>query len=150
MDARIVVIGGAAGLSAAGALKRRGIDSLVLDRNARVGDVWAQRYDRLRLHTVYSSIAHYPLPRHYLRYPTKDQYAAYLRAYARHFKLDLVAGCAVQRVGPANDSSPPAWLMMSDCGELRARVMVLATGQYGTPVLPDWPGRAEFTGQLIH
>ncbi len=40
MDSRIVIVGGgAAGLSAAGALKRRGLDSLVLDRNARVGDV---------------------------------------------------------------------------------------------------------------
>ena len=151
MDSRIVIVGGgAAGLSAAGALKRRGLDSLVLDRNARVGDVWAQRYDRLRLHTVYSSIAHYSLPRHYPKYPTKDQYVEYLRAYARHFKLDIVAGCAVQRVGPANDSAPPGWLVASDCGEWRARVVVLATGQYGTPLVPEWPGRAEFAGQLIH
>jgi cation diffusion facilitator CzcD-associated flavoprotein CzcO len=29
-------------------------------------------------------------------------------------------------------------------------VVVLATGQYGTPILPEWPGRAEFAGQLIH
>jgi len=42
MDSRIVIVGGgAAGLSAAGALKRRGRDARVLDRNARVGDVWA-------------------------------------------------------------------------------------------------------------
>ena len=83
MDTRIVIVGGgAAGLSAAGALKRRGLDSIVLDRNGRVGDVWAQRYDRLRLHTIFSSVAHYPLPRHYPKYPTKDQYAEYLRAYA--------------------------------------------------------------------
>ena len=151
MDARVVIVGGgAAGLSAAGALKRRGLDSLVLERNARVGDVWTQRYDRLRLHTVYSSIAHYPLPGHYPKYPTKDQYAAYLRAYARHFKLDIVAGCAVQRVGPAGDSTPDTWLVSSDCGEWRAPVVVLATGQYSTPVLPEWPGRAEFAGHLIH
>jgi putative flavoprotein involved in K+ transport len=151
MDSRIVIVGGgASGLSAAGALKRRGLDALVLDRNARVGDVWAQRYDRLRLHTVYSSIAHYPLPHHYPKYPTKDQYAEYLRAYARHFKLDIVAGCAVQRVGPASSGAPPAWLVTSDCGEWRARVMVLATGQYGTPIVPAWPGCADFAGQIIH
>lgn len=40
MDAHIVIVGGgAAGLSAAGALKRRGLNSIVLDRNARIGDV---------------------------------------------------------------------------------------------------------------
>jgi putative flavoprotein involved in K+ transport len=151
MDPRIVVIGGgAAGLSAGGALKRRGLDVLVIDRNARVGDAWSQRYDRLRLHTVYSSIAHYPLPRHYPRYPTKDQYAEYLRAYARHFNLDVVAGCRVHRVEPAGGGASPGWLVASDCGEWRARVVVLATGQYGTPVVPEWPGRAEFASQLVH
>jgi putative flavoprotein involved in K+ transport len=151
MDPRIVIVGGgAAGLSAAGALKRRGLDALVLDRNARVGEAWTQRYDRLRLHTVYSSIAHYPLPRHYPRYPTKDQYAEYLRAYARHFRLTIIAGCEVQRIAPANDRACPAWLVASSCGEWRAPVVVLATGQYGTPLLPDWPGQAEYGGQLIH
>jgi putative flavoprotein involved in K+ transport len=151
VNARIVIVGGgAAGLSAAGALKRRGLDSIVLDRSARVGDVWAQRYDRLRLHTAHSSIAHYPLPRHYPRYPTKDQYAEYLRAYARHFKLDIVAGCTVRRVGQAADSARPSWLVASDCGEWRAQVVVLATGQYGDPVVPEWLGRTEFAGRLIH
>lgn len=111
MDAHIVIVGGgAAGLSAAGALKRRGLNSIVLDRNARVGDVWLQRYDRLRLHTAYSSLAHYPLPRHYPQYPTKDQYAEYLRAYARHFKLTIIAGCMVQRVEPKHDRWPN-WLV---------------------------------------
>ena len=68
----VIVGGGAAGLSAAGALRRRGRDPIVLDKLARVGDVWARRYDRLRLPTIYSSLAHYPLPRTYPKYPSKD------------------------------------------------------------------------------
>jgi putative flavoprotein involved in K+ transport len=150
-DTQILIVGGgAAGLSTAGALKQRGLGSIVIDRSARVGDVWAQRYDRLRLHTVYSGIAHYPLPQHYLKYPTKDQYAEYLRDYARRFELDVVAGCAVRKVARANDDAPPGWLIASDCGEWRTRVVVLATGQYGIAVVPSWPGRAEFGGELIH
>jgi putative flavoprotein involved in K+ transport len=141
-----IVGGGAAGLSAAGALRWRGLDPIVLERGARVGDVWAQRYDRLRLHTVYSSLAHRPLPRGYPKYPTKDQYAAYLRDYARHFGLRVVAGCAVRSVAPESGR----WRITSDCGDWLARVVVLATGQYGEPVLPDWPGRAEYRGELIH
>ncbi len=144
MDSRIVIVGGgAAGLSAAGALKRRGLDSIVLDRNAQIGDVWTQRYDRLRLHTVYSSIAHYPLPRHYPKYPTKAQYAEYLREYARHFKLNIVAGCAVQCVGPTNDSPPSGWRVTSDCGEWQVPVVITviaATGyRSGLPQLLDLP-----------
>lgn len=146
-DIEIAIVGGgAAGLSAAGALKWRGRDPIVFERGARVGDVWAQRYDRLRLHTVYSSLAHLPLPREYPKYPTKDQYAAYLRGYARHFGLRVVAGCAVRSIRPAGGR----WQIAADCGEWRARVVVLATGQYGEPVLPDWPDRAEYRGELLH
>src|SRR5690348_2150785 len=139
-----VVGGGAAGLSAAGALKCRGRDPIVFERGARVGDVWAQRYERLRLHTVYSSLAHLPLPREYPKYPTKDHYAAYLRGYARHFGLRVVAGCAVRSIRP----EAGRWRLAGDCGEWLARVVVLATGQYGEPALPDWPGRAEYRGEL--
>jgi len=86
------------------------------------------------------------LPRGYPPYPTKDQYAAYLRDYARHFGLRVVAGCAVRSVRPEDGG----WRLASDCGEWRARVVVLATGQYSEPVLPDWPGRAAYRGELIH
>src|SRR5262249_27305258 len=127
----------------------RNLDPIVLDKLPRVGDVWARRYDRLRLHTVYSSLAHYPLPRHYPKYPSKDEYAAYLRAYARHFKLKIVGGCPVQKV--RNDrGSGPGWLVESACGVWRCRAVVIAVGQYGIPQIPGWPGREAYRGQLSH
>lgn len=144
----IIVGGGAAGLSAAGALARRGHRPLVLER-ARVGQVWEERYDRLRLHTRYSGLAHYPLPRGLPPYPSKDAYAAYLRDYARHFGLRVVAGCAVRGVRPA-EGGETAWRVTSDCGAWRCRVVVLAMGQYGEPVVPPWPGRERFAGTLLH
>lgn len=145
----IIVGGGAAGLSTAGALARQGLSPLVLERSGRIGHVWETRYDRLRLHTRYSSLAHYPLPRRTLPYPSKDDYAAYLRDYARHFGLRVVAGCAVRRVGPAADPAQ-GWVVASDCGTWRSRVVVLALGQYGEPLVPDWPGRERYAGTLIH
>src|SRR5215212_5923160 len=147
-DTEIVIVGGgAAGLSAAGALRRRGRDPIVLEKLARIGDVWARRYDRLRLHTIYSSLAHYSLPRHYPKYPSKDEYAAYLRSYAAHFKLKVVAGCPVQRV--RMDSSD-SWLVESACGVWRCRAVVIAAGQYGIPLIPSWPGREAYGGRLSH
>ena len=48
----VVVIGaGAAGLGVAGALERRGIQPLVLEREQEVGMPWARRYESLRLNT---------------------------------------------------------------------------------------------------
>ena len=49
--------------STAGALARLGIGSTVLERDPEVGARWAERYDRLRLHTIrsFSGLAHHPL-----------------------------------------------------------------------------------------
>ncbi|GAC1544306.1 MAG: NAD(P)/FAD-dependent oxidoreductase [Herpetosiphon sp.] len=146
----IIVGGGAAGLSTAGALKQRGLNAIVLDRLPRIGDVWARRYDRLRLHTVLSSLAHYPLPRRYPRYPSKDQYARYLRDYAQHFAIDIVAGCPVQRIRLEGDHAQPNWVVESACGAWPCRIVVLATGQYAVPHLPDWPGATDYRGSLVH
>jgi putative flavoprotein involved in K+ transport len=147
-DTDIVIVGGgAAGLSAAGALRQHGRDPIVLDKLARVGDVWARRYDRLRLHTIYSSLAHFPLPARYGKYPSKDEYAAYLRAYASHFKLKVVAGCQVHHVRQADGQR---WLVESACGVWRSRAVVIAVGQYGVPLIPSWPGREAYQGELSH
>ena len=150
-DTTIVIAGGgAAGLSAAGALKQRGLDAIVLEKGRRVGDIWAQRYDRLRLHTVFSSLAHYPIPRGYPKYPSKDQYAQYLRDYARHFGLNVIAGCRATNVRAAADEPCPTWLVESTCGTWRCRAVVIAMGQYGAPFVPDWPGRELYQGALTH
>src|SRR5512142_2542184 len=89
----LIVGGGPAGLTTAGALKQVGLDATILDQGERVGQSWEQRYDRLHLHTVraYSGLAHFPIPRGYPQYLSKDQYAGYLRDYAAHFHLNVVA-----------------------------------------------------------
>src|ERR1700680_5259210 len=49
----VVIVGaGASGLSAAGALGRRGIKAVILEEDKKLGGTWARRYDRLHLHTV--------------------------------------------------------------------------------------------------
>ena len=98
----VVVGGGAAGLSAAAALARQGIDAVVLEQDAAVGETWARRYDRLHLHTIrqFSGLAHFPIPRRYPRYLSRDDVVAYLNEYARHFGLRIVTGTTVREIRP--------------------------------------------------
>jgi len=140
----IIVGGGASGLTAAGALARRGIESLVLEQDTEIGGTWARRYDRLHLHTMreFSGLAHYPIPNRFPRYLSRAQFAEYLNAYARHFQLKVVTGTAVQRI----TRDDHAWRV----DERRARVVVVATGQYGEPVIPPWPGRDLYAGRVLH
>ncbi len=73
----LIVGGGPAGLTTAGAIKQAGLESTILDCHERIGQSWEQRYDRLHLHTVraYSGLAYFPIPRNYPKYISKDQYA---------------------------------------------------------------------------
>jgi putative flavoprotein involved in K+ transport len=145
----VVVGGGAAGLSAAGALKRRGIDAVVLEQDAAIGGTWARRYDRLHLHTIrqFSGLAHFPIPARYPRYLSRDQVVEYLREYAHHFGICVVSGTNIQRLRASADGE---WTVQSESGRWHGRVVVVATGQYRRPFTPPWLGRESYSGRLAH
>lgn len=152
-DAGILIIGGGpAGLTTAGALKQVGLESTLLDSGDRVGQSWEQRYDRLHLHTVreYSGLAHFPIPRTYPKYLSKDQYARYLRDYAAHFDLNFVPNTLVKRIRQERMDGRPSWVVEAGSGSWSAPVVVIATGQYGQPIFPDWPGLPEYSGETMH
>jgi len=148
----VVVGGGASGLSAAAALSRRGIDAVVLEQDRELAGTWARRYERLHLHTVrkFSGLAHFPIPRRYPAYLSRDEVVEYLREYARHFGLRVVTGAAVRRIRQ-RDAASDRWTAETVDGDAwHARVVVIATGQYRQPVLPPWPGRESYGGRIAH
>jgi putative flavoprotein involved in K+ transport len=151
-QATVVIVGaGASGLSAAGALQRRGIEAVILDQDQRLGGTWARRYDRLHLHTVrgFSGLAHYPIPFRYSWYLSRDEFVRYLVEYARHFRLRIETGCPVHKIRMESET-PPAWVAATAFGDWHCRVIVIATGQYRIPVLPEWPGQEGYRGDLTH
>ena len=147
----VIVGGGASGLSAAGALQRRGITAIVLEADEELGGTWARRYDRLHLHTVrgFSGLAHYPIPRRYPKYLSREEFVAYLSEYARHFDLRVVTNCPVQKVR-LDSNRPASWVAATRRGDWHCRAIVIATGQYRIPTIPPWDGRETYRGDLIH
>jgi putative flavoprotein involved in K+ transport len=148
----VIVGGGPAGLTTAGALRQVGLESTILDSGERVGQSWAQRYDRLHLHTVhaYSGLAHFPIPRAYPKYLSKDQYAAYLRSYAEHFALNVIPNTRVKRIRQAEMQGRSGWALEAASETWLSQVVVIATGQYNRPIYPDWPGLAQYRGAALH
>jgi putative flavoprotein involved in K+ transport len=83
------VIGGSqAGLAVGYHLMHRRLPFVILDDNDRIGDAWRKRWDSLRLFTPgrYNGLPGMPFPGSPSSYPTKDEAADYLEAYARKFK----------------------------------------------------------------
>lgn len=147
----VIVGGGPAGLSVAGALKHAGIPPLVLDRSSSTGDSWRSRYDRLHLHTVsaFSGLAHLPVPRSFPRYPSRDQYAGYLEYYAQRMDLAIEHNCRVRSVSEEKTGAA-RFRLDTTTGPVRASVVVVATGMYGRPITPPLPGLSQFNGAAMH
>lgn len=146
--AQVAIIGGGpAGLSTAGALKKLGLAPVVFDRNAVVGSSWLSRYDRLHLHTIrqFSGLAHFPIPRSYPKYVPRDRYAHYLQTYVERFAIDVIHDCDVRAVRTGSE-----FTLLTSQGEYSAQAVVIATGMYGRPMIPDIPGIDAYRGRVIH
>lgn len=96
----VVVGGGQAGLSVGYHLARRGLPFVILDANERIGDAWRTRWDSLRLFTPrrYSGLAGMPFPGPPRAFPTKDEVADYIEAYAARFELPVRTDVRVDRL----------------------------------------------------
>lgn len=149
MHTEVIVVGaGPAGLAAAACLKQRGLEPLIIDSASQVGSAWRHHYDRLHLHTHKgaSSLPGLKLPSSYPRYPSREQFVAYLEQYAAHFGLKPSFGETITRIEPADKT----WLVHTDKRELVARHVVIATGFTRVPVRPSWPGLETFRGDVLH
>ena len=149
----LIIGGGAAGLSSAASLARQGIHAKVFERDSCIGGSWSRRYQSLKLHTIrgYSSLAYYPIPSDRSRYLSKDEYAAYLAEYTEKLGLDVSLGEDVHALHQIpNSTDKMDWEVVTNRGTRRAKVIVIATGQYSEAHLPTWDGINEFRGVVLH
>jgi hypothetical protein len=86
----LVVGGGQAGLSTAARLTQLGVDTLIVDREPRIGDNWRKRYHALVLHNQ-MHVNHLPymhFPPNWPTYIPKDKIAGWFEAYAESLELN--------------------------------------------------------------
>lgn len=147
-----VVIGaGQAGLAVAYYLQQHGVDFRVLEAAPEAGAAWATRYDSLRLFSPAwaSGLPGWPWPGDALRYPTRDETTAYLRAYAAHFAFPLDAGQRVTRVSTAPDAG--GYQVETAAGlTYFAQRIIVATGPYTAPYVPAWASQVSETVVQLH
>jgi putative flavoprotein involved in K+ transport len=132
-----IIGAGQAGLATAYHLQRRGRPFVILDSNAHVGDNWRTHWDSLRLYSpaVSDSLPGLPFPAPRWSYPTKDQVADYLAAYAQHFALPVRTHARIGQLQAVDGK----YLLQLGAHRIIAENVVVATGTFGrTPNLPDF------------
>jgi cation diffusion facilitator CzcD-associated flavoprotein CzcO len=155
-DPEVVVVGGGqAGLAIAARLSQLKVDTLVVEKHARVGDNWRHRYHALTLHNQVqvNHLPYMPFPPNWPTYIPKDKLANWLEAYAEAMELNVWTG--TEFVGGRYDEAERRWslTMRSRDGServLRPRHVVMATGVSGVPVRPAIPSLETFTGRVLH
>jgi putative flavoprotein involved in K+ transport len=132
----VIIGGGQAGLAAAYHVKQRGRTPVVLDENERVGDSWRKRWDSLRLFTParYDGLPGLRFPAPSWSFPTKDEMADYMEAYAARFDLDIRTGVKIDRLSKQDGR----FVIAAGAESLEADNVIVATGSHRVPRLPDF------------
>ena len=159
----VVIIGsGQAGLSVAYHLRRFGLSSgrdfVIFDRGPDAGGAWQYRWESLRLGEAHRVNDLPGLVELGLSFetadrsrPARDVVTEYYRRFEQHYELDVVRPVTVEsvfnrgadlvvRTGSAADGER----------ETVARLLVNATGTWGAPFVPHYPGADSFTGRQLH
>ena len=155
-DPTVLVIGGGqSGLSIAARLKQLNVDTLIVDREKRIGDNWRKRYHALTLHNQVQ-VNHLPymhFPPNWPTYIPKDKLANWFEAYVESMELNFWTETEFE--GGSYDEKEQRWtvkLRSSDGSKrtMHPRHVVLATGVSGIPSVPDIAGLKDFRGTVMH
>ncbi|KAF5987671.1 K+ transport flavoprotein [Fusarium coicis] len=152
-----IIGGGNAAAALAARLKTFGIQSIMAERNACVGDNWAKRYDCMKFH-VPTSFCDMP----YMSYPeelqglhrlSKDELANHLAQYVTSFNLNVITSATIKST--VYDTSSTKWTieLQTPAGvvTVTAKQLIQATGVSSQkPYVPNIANAEVYKGISIH
>jgi len=162
IDTSVVVIGaGQAGLSVSYYLQRLGLDAgnefVVLDRGPATGGAWQFRWESLRIGSAHRindlpgmdalGLSFETADRHA---PAKDVVADYYAQYEKHYAFQVVRPADVTTVENLGEDLTVTFTYDGEERDVSTRTVVNATGTWGAPFIPWYPGLKSFEGRHVH
>ncbi|GGB60421.1 FAD-dependent oxidoreductase [Tistrella bauzanensis] len=151
----VVIIGGGQGGIALGArLRNMGVPAIIVEKNARAGDSWRNRYKSLCLHDPvwYDHLPYLPFPPNWPVFAPKDKIGDWLEMYTKIMELNYWSSttCSSARYDEAAGEWTVEVVRDGVPVTLKPKQLVLATGMSAKANLPDFPGMDRFTGDQHH
>ena len=150
----LIVGGGQAGLTVAARLKQLGVDALVIDQHARIGDNWRERYRALVLHnqTFANHLPYMPFPETWPIFVPKDMLAGWLEYYSTAMELNV--WCQTTLTDAHYDHANNQWVASLEKNgkrvPIKPRHLVMTTGVSAIPDRSPVEGLERYQGPVIH
>jgi putative flavoprotein involved in K+ transport len=150
----LVIGGGQAGIMLGARLKQLGVPTVIVEKNAKAGDSWRNRYRSLVLHDPvwYDHLPYIPFPANWPVFTPKDKMGDWLEMYVRVMELTYWGG--TECISATFDAREKRWtvelLRHGKPVTQRPAQLVFATGAYGPPKFLELPGAGSFEGEVIH
>jgi len=150
----VIIGGGQGGIGLGARLKRLGVPTIIIEKNARPGDSWRNRYKSLCLHDPvwYDHMPYLPYPDHWPVFAPKDKIGDWLEMYTKVMELNYWSSTVCEKA--QYDEASGEWtVQVVRDGKpvvLKPKQLVLATGMSAVPNIPDIPGMDSFKGDIHH
>ena len=150
----VIVGGGQGGIMLGARLRRLGVTAIIVEKNARPGDSWRNRYKSLCLHDPvwYDHLPYLPFPDDWPVFAPKDKIGDWLEMYTKVMELNYW-GSTVCKKASFNEKTQEWEVQVERDGKpvtLRPKELVFALGVSDYPNVPKIPGAETFLGDQHH
>jgi len=150
----VIVGGGQAGIILGARLRKLGVPAIIIEKNARAGDSWRNRYKSLCLHDPvwYDHLPYMPFPDDWPVFAPKDKVGDWLEMYTKVMELNYWHSTSCKKAS-YNEKRGEWEVTVEREGRevtLRPKELVIALGVSGYPNLPTIEGADSFEGDQFH
>lgn len=136
------------------------VDTLVIDREERIGDSWRHRYHQLVLHDPvwYDHMPYLNFPSHWPVFTPKDKLAEFFESYVKLLELNVWTKTELK--SSSYDENKKQWTITverrkedgtTETRTFHPRHVIQATGHSGKKNMPTFKGQENFKGtRLCH